>query len=221
MFLTDQKKVNYNKKMKRQQDLSHRETRKRQADKMSPVQAKVSKKDGHIQRKLLPLQPDLHVRDFACLQPRHLRQQGIALLLCDVDNTLADMNSTQASRKVHDFLQSMKQAGIQTAIVSNNTKKHVHTVLAGLEDETIFSFSCKPLPFVFYRIRKQYHLPADRIAILGDQAFTDLLGGRLAGVYTILSDPLSRQERTDTKGMRLLEKAAERMGLFQRGKYYE
>ncbi len=43
-------------------------------------------------------------------------------------------------------------------------------------------------------------------AIVGDQVFTDVLGGNRLGVYTILVAPVSGKEFVGTKFMRMLER---------------
>jgi predicted HAD superfamily phosphohydrolase YqeG len=48
--------------------------------------------------------------------------------------------------------------------------------------------------------------PARQTALIGDQLFTDILGGNLVGMYTILVDPLSSQEFPTTKLVRRLER---------------
>jgi len=45
----------------------------------------------------------------------------------------------------------------------------------------------------------------DQAAVIGDQIFTDILGGNRAGLYTILVKPLARREFMGTKIARSLE----------------
>jgi len=42
--------------------------------------------------------------------------------------------------------------------------------------------------------------------VIGDQLLTDILGGKLAGLYTILVEPLSSREARRTKFNRLMER---------------
>jgi predicted HAD superfamily phosphohydrolase YqeG len=48
-------------------------------------------------------------------------------------------------------------------------------------------------------------LPADQVAIVGDQLFTDVLGGNRMHAFTILVDPLSEERKWHRKMMRHLE----------------
>jgi len=47
---------------------------------------------------------------------------------------------------------------------------------------------------------------AQSTALIGDQVFTDILGGNLLGVRTILVEPLSTQEFPTTRLIRRLER---------------
>ncbi|WP_242848766.1 HAD hydrolase-like protein [Syntrophomonas palmitatica] len=46
---------------------------------------------------------------------------------------------------------------------------------------------------------------ASTTAVIGDQIFTDVLGGNRAGLYTILVTPLARREFMGTKISRSME----------------
>lgn len=90
-------------------------------------------------------------------------------------------------------------------LFTNNTKAHVERVMSGYPDVELVSFTCKPLPFSFWKVLARRHLRPSQAIVLGDQLFTDILGGQLAGVPTILCAPLSENERKDTRFLRLLE----------------
>lgn len=47
---------------------------------------------------------------------------------------------------------------------------------------------------------------ADTTLLIGDQIFTDILGGNKSGLYTILVDPISNKEFIGTKITRLIER---------------
>ena len=46
---------------------------------------------------------------------------------------------------------------------------------------------------------------ASNTAVIGDQIFTDILGGNILGLYTILVDPISSKEFFWTRLMRMAE----------------
>ena len=64
----------------------------------------------------------------------------------------------------------------------------------------------KPLPFAFWRALRLLGAHKKEAVVIGDQVFTDVLGGKLAGIYTILVEPLSFREARRTKFNRLVER---------------
>ena len=59
-----------------------------------------------------------------------------------------------------------------------------------------FSLGLKPLPFGYLKAVKFLGVKRKQCAIVGDQIFTDILGGNLAGCKTVLVSPV---ELEDTK----------------------
>lgn len=74
-----------------------------------------------------------------------------------------------------------------------------------------------------YSSNEKHNLKANQVAIIGDQMFTDILGGNLAGLYTILTAPIAVKDRGVTKINRFFEnivyKVLEHKGDFKRGEF--
>ena len=51
-------------------------------------------------------------------------------------------------------------------------------------------FAMKPLKRGFKYIQKETNIKPENIAVVGDQIFTDVLGGNRCGMTTILVDPI-------------------------------
>jgi predicted HAD superfamily phosphohydrolase YqeG len=49
-------------------------------------------------------------------------------------------------------------------------------------------------------------LPNEKIAMVGDQLFTDVLSGKLCGLYTILTEPIEAKDFALTKVFRFFER---------------
>lgn len=149
--------------------------------------------------------PDYAVDSYQSLDVYNLKNQGIRLLFVDIDNTLTTEQDAAIRPQAVEFLNRLIQAGMIPVLFTNNTKKHVERVLHGYPDIHLQTFVCKPLPFSIWRVLMHYRLQPAQAAVFGDQLFTDILGGQLAGVKTILSSPLTQDERMDTKILRKLE----------------
>ena len=65
--------------------------------------------------------------------------------------------------------------------------------------------ACKPLGVVLKRVQRRFDLPAGQIALVGDQIYTDVLGGNRAGMITILVDPIDCKETALFKFKRRME----------------
>ncbi len=52
---------------------------------------------------------------------------------------------------------------------------------------------------------RHFHVSPRQTALLGDQLLTDMLGGHLAGVYTILTAPIIEKDKLDTRINRFFE----------------
>jgi HAD superfamily phosphatase (TIGR01668 family) len=64
----------------------------------------------------------------------------------------------------------------------------------------------KPLGGAFKKAIEIMGLPSDKVAILGDQLFTDVLGGNLKGIFSILVRPIDLDEPLFIKFKRIFEK---------------
>lgn len=161
-----------------------------------------------MKRTMRFLLPDQSVPSFDQLDIRSLKEQGIQILFVDIDNTISAYADTACSLSASRFLKRVKAAGIEPVLFTNNTKKHVDTVLAGRPDTDLMTFCLKPSPVALLRALRVRKLHPSQAAVLGDQLFTDMLCGRLAGARTILCGRVSQVERRDTSIMRFFENLA-------------
>ncbi len=137
--------------------------------------------------------------DESFIKENHLR--GFIL---DLDNTLSMHGSPAAEIGVTDWLAEMKRLGIRLLVVSNNTKKRVEPLARELGLDYI-CFACKPLTIGISRALRKMKLPKNSVALVGDQIFTDVLGGNLRGVPTILVEPFHLENKVTFKLKRKLE----------------
>lgn len=133
------------------------------------------------------------------LTENHLRG-----LILDLDNTLSMHGSPAAENGVFEWLSEMRAFGIKMIVVSNNTEQRVKPLAEKL-GLTYVSFGCKPLPKGIAKAVKQMHIPKKELALVGDQIFTDILGGNLKGVPTILVEPFHLEDKPSFKLKRKLE----------------
>lgn len=149
------------------------------------------------------LKPDYQVSHFQEISASWLKEKGKICLICDIDNTLC-VHDEIMTQKVADYLLGLEEQGIRVILVSNNTRKRVDEFLNQKVFDT-YSFALKPLPFTYCRIRKKVGLDKKKMICMGDQLFTDILGGKFFGISTILCEPLSEKDIIYTRLTRWLE----------------
>lgn len=167
--------------------------------------------------------PDYYISHYSKLDLERLKRQGIKLLLCDIDNTLVAWNDPDSNEKVKQFLEDVKKAGVKVALVSNAAPHRARRFSKDLGVEKVFCLSFKPLPTNLKKAMKFYGVRPEETALMGDQLMTDILGANLAGVYSILTHPITDSDKIDTKINRFFERRIldryERKGVFKRRKF--
>lgn len=150
--------------------------------------------------------PNYYISNYHCLSIERLQQQGIKVLVCDIDNTLVAHDEAHPSQAVKDFIEAVKHAGIKVVLVSNNVKTRVDLFAQDL-DVLTYPFAKKPLKGTYIQMLKDSGCKPNQIAVLGDQLLTDMLGANRMHFYTILTSPVAQKDLTCTKINRLVEQA--------------
>jgi hypothetical protein len=139
------------------------------------------------------------------LGPDFLKEKGIKGIIVDLDNTLAPRDAFQVPEGIRKWVQDIKAQGIDLVVISNSRSGRTRKFAQELGLDHIAN-AMKPLPVAFVRASRKLKLPLKALAVVGDQIFTDVVGGNLCGAFTVLVSPLSK--KTDfftTKFVRLLE----------------
>lgn len=135
------------------------------------------------------LYPNIYLSKVEDITIETLIKNKIKLLILDVDNTLIDYYKNLSESTIN-WVKEMKGQGIKLYILSNtNNKEKVETVAKKL-DIQYKNFAMKPLKRGFKYVQKETNINPDNIAVVGDQIFTDVLGGNRSNMFTILVDPI-------------------------------
>jgi len=151
------------------------------------------------------LTPDIYVKSLYDITPEMLKNKGIFGLIIDIDNTLVATYIKNADERAVNFIKTLKENGIKTVIVSNGKKERVEIFCKPLKIEYMYK-AHKPLGGALKKAIEMMGLPYDKVAILGDQLFTDVLGGNLLGIHSILVKPMDPDEPLFIKIKRIFEK---------------
>lgn len=162
--------------------------------------------------------PDEILQSVLQIDFANLKAKGIKGLLIDIDNTIVPWGQKEIAKEIVAWIQEAKEQGFKLALVSNALPERA-LYFAHFLDIPGVGQALKPLKRGFLRAKQQVGLTSQEMAIIGDQLFTDIYGGNRLGFYTILVNPLSRQELGATKVMRKLEQRTfyrmKRKGLVQ------
>lgn len=136
------------------------------------------------------LLPDLIIESLSDLRPEMLSRRGILLLMLDFDNTIVPYTSNQPSKEVEQWFSLMDGSGIRLCVVSNSRKSRVQIFC---DSHGIPCIRNAKKPFWRCGIREaldRFGVKAEKAALVGDQIYTDVLGGNGAGLTTILVRPI-------------------------------
>lgn len=134
-----------------------------------------------------------------------LNKNKIKALLLDVDNTLVDY-SKKMTESVIKWAKELKGQGVKLYILSNtNDKAKIENIVKEL-DIPYQLFAMKPLKKGFKKAQKELGEKSENIAIVGDQIFTDIMGGNRCNMFTILVEPINEKDFWYTIWKRPIEK---------------
>ena len=126
----------------------------------------------------------------------------------DIDNTVTMWGSDKVHPNTLKWLEGAKAHGFRVCLLSNNRKARIDNISCMLDIPSAKGF--KPFGSAFRSALSLLGTSPQETAIIGDQIFTDILGGNRAGFYTILVKPLSTTEFFTTRFFRKLERVIQR-----------
>lgn len=150
------------------------------------------------------LYPNADFKKVSDITVDFLHKNNIEALILDVDNTLIDYYknlSTETINWAHD----LKKNNIKLYILSNSNKKEKVEEVAKKLDIPYEYFAKKPLKMGFKKVQKELKLESKRIATVGDQIFSDVIGGNRCNMFTILVEPINRKDIWITMWKRPIE----------------
>lgn len=149
--------------------------------------------------------PKIKLNKVTDINVEILNKYGIKALILDVDNTLSTHHGQELTEGLEDWLKYMYNNGILLTILSNSKERRVKPFAERIGLSYV-SLGLKPLPFGYLRARKALGVNKKVVAIVGDQIFTDVLGGNLVGFKTILLNPIKLETSKSFKFKRAIER---------------
>ena len=135
--------------------------------------------------------PDRVTASIYDLSPSALREAGIRLVLADLDNTLTPYEESLPSPRLRGWKEALEGAGITLFVVSNSRKSRRCPDFCEALGIPYVRHAGKPGAKGFREALEQTGIPAQQAIMVGDQIFTDTLGGNRAGITTVLVHPMA------------------------------
>lgn len=154
---------------------------------------------------LTKLYPREYCKSVLDIDLEALKRLGIRGLVVDLDNTIVARDSHVPTDELKSWLARAKSMGFKLCILSNNWMNRVSRIAKQL-DLPLVARAAKPRRKAFTQAMDEIGTTVETTAVIGDQIFTDVLGGNLAGLYTILVVPISDREAPHTRVLRRLER---------------
>ena len=151
------------------------------------------------------LKPDIKLERVTDITLEILKKYNLTALILDVDNTLSTHHGQILTDGLAEWLVYMQENGINLMVLSNSKEARVKPFAEKIGLNYI-SLGLKPLPSGFIRAIKALGIKRKNIAIVGDQIFTDVLGGNIVGLKTILLTPIKLETTWGFRFKRKIER---------------
>ena len=148
--------------------------------------------------------PNIYLTSVLDIKIEYLIKNKIKALILDVDNTLIDYNKN-LSDEIVAWSKELQGQGIKIYILSNTNKKEKVKTVAEKLQIPYEMFAKKPSKKGFIKIQNILNINPENIAVVGDQIFTDVIGGNRCNMFTILVDPVDKKDYWYTAWKRPLE----------------
>lgn len=148
--------------------------------------------------------PKAYLNKVQDITIQFLIENKIKALILDVDNTLIDYYKN-LSDDVIDWAHSLQGQGIKMYILSNTNKKEKVEKVANSLEIPYKLFARKPSKRGFMKIQKEIKIEPENIGVVGDQIFTDVIGGNRCNMFTILVEPVTPKDYWYTAWKRPIE----------------
>lgn len=139
------------------------------------------------------LKPDYNVKNVFEVNFDKLKEQGIKVLIFDLDSTVMKSKAGVFSADILQMFDNLSK-DFMLAIASNNKNiDYINKVRAQVSFPVI-GHANKPSPSIIKSFLTENALQPKDAAMIGDRPLTDILVGKLLGSTTVLVDSISKDE---------------------------
>ncbi len=148
--------------------------------------------------------PNQYLNKVEDITIEFLQKNKIKALILDIDNTLIDYNKN-LKESIEKWVKELRGQGTKMYLLSNTNQKEKVEKVANRLKIPYQHLAKKPFKYGFKKVQKKLQENPENIAVVGDQIFTDIIGGNRCKMFTILVDPIDKKDYWYTAWKRPLE----------------
>ncbi len=135
-----------------------------------------------------------------------LKERLVSAIISDLDNTLVPWRDYRVADQLAEWFASLHAEGFRTVILTNaRPSPTIQRLSEQLQTELVLG-ARKPVQRFFRHALEKVGANPAQACVIGDQVFTDVLGGNLVGCYTVLVERIGNREFAGTRVMRVFER---------------
>lgn len=138
-----------------------------------------------------PLYTCAHVTEIPLT---HLKEQGVSLVILDLDNTLKKPHTTEVCPSIMEWLTLCDKVGLTCVCVSNNKNMAYCAESENQLGIPVVYKAHKPFGKATRLMLHQHNVRPNQAVLIGDRPLTDIWGAHHHGMHSILVDPLKKGE---------------------------
>ncbi len=154
--------------------------------------------------------PNALLENIDSITIQFIKENKLKALILDVDNTLIDYDKN-VPEHIEKWVKLIKGQGVKLYILSNTNKKEKVEMVSNKLQIPYKMFAKKPSKRGFIAIQKELKIEPQNIGVVGDQIFTDVIGGNRCNMFTILLEPIDKRDILITAWKRPIEEQIKTM----------
>ncbi len=149
--------------------------------------------------------PYVYAKNIFDVNIDFFKKLDVKYVFSDLDNTLDSYKCILPSDRTIAFAKTLKENGITLIVASNNTQKRVSKYADVLDCKFVHSLK-KPLAKKLLQYINSNNIAKEECIFIGDQLLTDVLVANRAGIKSMLTDKLVKEDAIYTRFNRLFDK---------------
>lgn len=130
------------------------------------------------------------------ITPEDLKNMGVLGIAVDIDNTTAYDNADILIEGVPEWVKLMQNSGIKICVLSNAYPERAEKIADMTGADFFVGYAIKPLPYGYLKAAHKLKLPLKKVAMIGDQLFTDISGANFLKMKSIYVSPIEKEIRS-------------------------